>query len=150
MSIKTIFEKLLPFLFTAAERMYDGLPQAQKEALLKSGQFGQVLKTELANGYAAVSAVATKQLGLTSAQVDALVTSLAAEMNIYITQPSDLIDILQAKVNAGMTDSSWDSLWTTVSGQLAIVLTGGTISWPVLALGLLEFVYQKLIKPKTT
>lgn len=148
MSLKTFFEKVFPFLFNAVERAYDGLTQAQKNALLLGGQFGQLLKTCLTEGYSALVDKAASELNLTQAQVDDLLTALAKKLNINISAPSELIDKLQAQVNAGMEDSSWDALWTTVSGQLAIIIGGGAINWPTLALGLLEFVYQKFIQPK--
>ncbi|ASU34431.1 hypothetical protein [Mucilaginibacter xinganensis] len=148
MSLKTFLEKLLPFLFNAVERAYDQLPQSEKDALVKSGQFGQIIKTELTNGYNAIVKVSADKLGLKPAEVDLLLTSLAKEMSINISKPSDIIDALQSKVNAGLTNSGWDSLWTTISGQLAIIVTGGSVSWPTLALGLIEFVYQKFIQPK--
>jgi hypothetical protein len=149
MSLKTFLEKLLPFLFDAVERAYDQLPQAQKDALVKSGQFGQIIKTELTAGYAAIVKAASDKLNLSPTEVDSLLLALAKEMSINTTAPSAVIDYLQAKVNAGLTDSGWDSLWTTVSGQLAIIVAGGSVSWPTLALGLIEFVYQKFIKPKS-
>lgn len=137
---------VLPFLFSAIEKQYEKLPQDQKDAILKAGQFSQILKSSLSDGYAVIRIKESDALGITIEQVDTYTLALAKEMNIDITAPGQLIDKLQAKVSAGLTDSSWDSLWTTVSGQLAIVMGGGSLSWPTLALGLIEFVYRKYVK----
>ena len=148
MSLKTFFEKLFPFLFDAIEREFDKLPQSEKDALVQSGQFGQIIKTELHNGYDAIVTAASQKIGLDKATVDNLLTSLAAKFKIDVNAPNELVDKLQEQVNKGLDDSAWDALWTTVSGQLAVILGGGAVSWPTLALGLVEFVYNKFVKGK--
>lgn len=147
MSLKTFLEGLFPFLFNAIEREFDKLPKSEQDQLIQSGQFGQIIKTELSNGYHAILTEATK-IGIDGDTANSLLIALGGKIGITATTGSDVIDRLQTQVNAGLQDSSWDALWTTVSGQLAIIIGGGAISWPTLALGLIEFVYTKFVKPK--
>lgn len=148
MSLKTLLEKILPFLFSAVEREFDKLPSDQKASLINQGQFGQIIKTELMNGYDAIVKVAADKLDYTEEQVSDLVTALAKKFGVPINAPNEFIDHLQNEVNDSMEDSAWDALWTNVSGQLMIIAGGGAISWPALAFGLIQFVYQRYIQPK--
>ena len=147
MSLKSIIESIFPFLFNAVERFFDKLPKDQQQALIQAGQFGQVIKKFLNDGYQAIIDESEK-LGIDSMTADKLLNDLGGKLGLTVKDGADLIDQLQAKVNAGLQDSAWDNLWTSVSGQLAIIIAGGTINWPTLALGLIEFVYRKFVQPK--
>lgn len=147
MSLKSILMAIFPFLFSAIEREFNKLPKEEQDQLIQGGQFGQIIKTSLTDGYDAIITDAGK-IGIDATTAENLLTALAKKMNISVTSGRDFIDKLQAQVNAGLEDSTWDALWTTVSGQLSIIIAGGTVSWPVLALGIIQFVYQKFVQPK--
>ncbi|QTE37462.1 hypothetical protein J3L18_30930 [Mucilaginibacter gossypii] len=148
MSLKSILESIFPFLFNAVERFFDKLPKDQQQSLIQAGQFGQIIKKFLTEGYQAIIDEAGK-IGIDSMTADKLLNDLGGKLGLTVKDGADLIDQLQAKVNAGLQDSAWDNLWTSVSGQLSIIIAGGAINWPTLALGLVEFVYQKFIKANT-
>lgn len=147
-SIRTSLEKLFPFLFNAIEREWDNLPQVDKDALLKAGQFGQIVKLELSNGYDAIVKAAADELGMNIDQVNQLIVELEKKLNIDAHSPQDFIDKLQAYVNKGLEDSAWDNLFHSITSQLAIILSGGKFDWSTLALGLVQFVYEKFIAKK--
>ena len=148
MSLKTFLEKILPFLFNAVEKEFDNLPKGEQDALINEGQFGQIIKTEFSKGYAAVEALAVSKLGMTPDGVNTSLIALAKKLSIPATTGAEFITGLQAKVTTIVEDSEWDSFWHNVSGQLMIIAGGGTISWPTLAMGLIQLIYDKFVKPK--
>ena len=148
MSLKTFLEKILPFLFNAVEKEFDNLPKGEQDALINEGQFGQIIKTEFSKGYAAVEALAVSKLGMTPDGVNTSLIALAKKLSIPATTGAEFITGLQSKVTTIVEDSEWDSFWHNVSGQLMIIAGGGTISWPTLAMGLIQLIYDKFVKPK--
>lgn len=153
MSFKTFIEGIFPFLFDAIKREFDALPDDEQKALIQAGQFGQIIKTELNNGYHGIVTVAGQELGLQPEQVDQLLIDLAKKLNIDLValtnKPEEFINKLQSLVNKGMEDSAWDNLWHSVSSQLAIIISGGKFNWAQLAIGLIQFVFEKFV-PKAT
>jgi hypothetical protein len=150
MSLKTFFMHILPFLFDSVEKEFEKLPDDEKTNLIAAGQFGQIIKTELDKGYDAIVTEASTELGWTNEQTDTALDALATKLGVTdpVNKAKAVVDHLQAEVNKGLEDSSWDALWTVVSGQLSIILGGGKVSWPVVAMGVVEFVYRKYVNPK--
>lgn len=139
---------IFPFLFNAMERFYEQLPQESKNALLESGQFSEILKQMYTEGYDAFVTETSTKLGLTKETIDSLLLGLAKKLNIDIDAPNQLFDKLQALVNKGLEDSAWDNLWHSVASQLTIIISGGRFNWASLAMGIVQFVYEKFIQKK--
>jgi hypothetical protein len=146
MSFKTVVEKILPFMFSKLTLIWDELSQEEKDALIKSGQIGQILKEQLANGEAAVVNAISEKLGLTPDEVNKTLLALAKAMRYNVDTVSEFIDLLQAKINAGLEDNEWDELWEMVSGTLMAVASGSPINWVGLIAGIGKFVYDTFIK----
>ena len=146
LKLRAILLSILPFLFSAVERFFEKLPDKSKDALLKAGQFSQILKQAYAEGYEAFVDRVASELGMNQDAIDELLLALAKKMNIDIDAPNELFDRLQALVDRGLEDSSWDALWSTVNGQLSIILSGGRFNWATLFMGVIQFVYEKFIR----
>jgi len=147
-SLLNFFSGLYHKLLGDLESDFNDLPKDEQDALIKGGQFGEIVKQNFRNGYHAVLADASHVLGLSEAQADELLVALGKKLGINSQYGFATIDYLQSEFNKGLEDSSWDALWTTVSGQLQIILGGGKVNWVTVAIGLTEFVYQKFVKGK--
>lgn len=141
-----ILKDIFPFLRNAMEKFWDTLPDKTKEALIDAGHFGQILKMKYAEGYEAFVTAISDKLGMDRTATDAMLMNLAGKLGIDIKSPEQLFDALQDKVNAILDDSAWDNLWHSVTGQLQIIFTGGRMNWAQLAMGVIQFVYDKFIK----
>ena len=153
MSLKTIIEKVLPFLFSEVTKVWDNLPSDQQQALINSGQIGQILKEELNNGSQAVLNAIEQKTGIPAATAEAGLLSLASQLGFKVSSVDEFISKLQAKINAGLSDPDWDSLWQSVTGVGAAILTGGTTNIVTAGIGLLsalgKLIYDKYIKKST-
>lgn len=141
-----ILKDIFPFLRSAMEKFWDSLPDKTKEALIDAGQFGQILKTKYAEGYEAFIQAVADKLNIDKAAADKMLLDLAGKLGIDVNAPEQLFDELQAKVDKLLDDSAWDNLWHSVTGQLQIIFTGGRMNWAQLAMGVIQFVYEKFIK----
>lgn len=148
MKLLDILKDIFPFLRNAMEKFWDSLPDKTKEALIDAGQFGQILKMKYAEGYDAFVKAVAEKLGMDQAACDAMLLNLAGKLGIDVKAPEQLFDALQEKVNKILDDSAWDNLWHSVTGQLQIIFTGGRMNWAQLAMGVIQFVYDKFIKAK--
>lgn len=140
---------ILPFLFSAIEREWNKLPEKTKEVMIQSGQFGQLLKQYYKSGYDEFLKVIEKELGLSKETTDEMLRGLAKKMGWDIDAPAELFDRLQEKIDSILEDSTWDNLWTSIAGQLHLLFTEGRVNWGQLMMGLVQFVYEKFIKPAT-
>lgn len=141
-----ILKDIFPFLRSAMEKFWDSLPDKTKEALIDAGQFGQILKTKYAEGYEAFIQAVADKLNIDKAAADKMLLDLAGKLGIDVNAPEQLFDELQAKVDKLLDDSAWDNLWHSVTGQLQIIFTGGRMNWAQLAMGVIQFVYERFIK----
>lgn len=137
--------KVLPFLFPAVKREFENLPKEQQNGLIQAGQFAQIIKDHLHDGYDAIIHAAATQLGITDQEANHILTELAKKLGVDTGTPEKLIDKLQSIVNKGLENSVWDNLWHSISGQLAIILSGGELDWGHVALGLIQFVYTEFV-----
>ena len=148
MKLIDILKDIFPFLRSAMEKFWDSLPEKTKEALIDAGQFGQILKAKYEEGYHAFVAAVSDKLGIDQATTDTMLLNLAGKLGIDIKAPEQLFDELQAKIDKILDDSGWDNLWHSVTGQLQIIFTGGRMNWAQLAMGVIQFVYEKFINKK--
>ncbi len=135
-------------MYSKLTLVWDSLTQEEKDALIKSGQIGQILKEELANGEAAVVNAISEKLGLTPEEVNTTLLALAKAMGYNAATVTEFIDQLQAKINAGLQDSEWDELWETVTGTLMALESGSPVNWIGLIVGIGKFVYDTFLKKK--
>ncbi len=145
--LKDILMTILPFLFSAIEREWKKLPEKTKEVMIESAKIGQLLKTSYKMGYDACVKLIAEQFGMTNEEVDKMLMTLANLMGFDINTPYEFFDRLELEAAKRVENSSWDSLWTTLQGQLHVIRTEGRMKWPQLAMGLIQFVFEKFILP---
>jgi plasmid maintenance system antidote protein VapI len=146
MSIKKIAEKALPFLFSKLTLIWDSLTPEEKDALIQSGQIGQILKEELLNGETAVINAVAAKTGLTPEEVSTTLIALAKTMGYNVETVQQFIDALQSKIDTGLQDKEWEALWETVSGTLMSLASGNPVNWIGLIAAIGKFVYDTFIK----
>lgn len=143
-------ESILPFLFNALKRAYDNMTTAQQQALVNAGMIGQLLKNNLSVlGSDLVTFIALKT-GLPELDVSNTLLGLAKTFGLDTTDINAAVDFLQKKVSGAASDAEWNGLFTTILNAGATILSGGTIDWLHVALGLGEWVFQTFIKPTPT
>lgn len=150
MSLKTILEKVFPFLFSEVTKAWDSLPSDQQSALINSGQIGQILKEELSNGAAAVLNAIEQKTGIPEATAEQSLLALAGHLGYSVTTVTDFIDQLQAKINAGLSDPDWDALWAGITGTAIAIFSDNIPAAITAGVGLLgalgKLIYDKFIK----
>jgi len=145
--ITKILESILPFLFSALKRSWDNLTKVQQDALVNSGVIGQYLKNNLtALGGDLVTAIAT-HTGLPSDTVEGALIAIAKEFGLSTTSVNEAVAFLQSKLQAAESTPLWNGLLSTLLNVGGTILSGGTVDWVHVALGLGEYVYQKFVKP---
>ena len=143
-----IVKDALPFLKNALERFFDSLPEQAKKALKDSGKIAQVLKETYASGYEAFLVAIKDALNLDKEETDKIIMDLAKKLNIDVNAPNEFFDKLQEHINKIKEDSAWDGLWNSVATQLSILLSGGRFDFKALALGIVQWVFEKFVQKK--
>ena len=146
MSLKTLLEKILPFLFTAAEKQWDALTKEQQAAILNgSGGFAQIIKNNLDLGEVELKQLISEKTGLPLDVVNATFDAIAKELNV---SSDTVVVFIQASLKEAENTLNWNGLLTTIGSIAAIVLSGGSITWESLLMGLLQFAYKKFVQGK--
>lgn len=148
MSLRTFFEQIFPFLFSALQRAWDQLTPIQQSAVTNSGIIGQLLKNNLTIlGDDLVELIAEKT-DLPKEDIQLTLTNLAAKLGFTGTELNDAVKFLQGKLSSAASDEDWNGLLKTVLIAGGTLLSGGTLDWPTLALGVGEWAYQNIIVKK--
>ncbi len=149
------FQKLLETLgsiftglFTSAKKEFNNLSQAQQTALINGVNVSQIIKGGYAKGEAYVVAEVSTLTGLDTADATQLILSIAKDAGVNTTSVQAYLDTLADKVQAGITDNGWNSLFSDIASFAASWLSTGSINWATLAIGLVEFAYQHFVAPK--
>lgn len=147
--ITKLLESIFPFLFSALKRAWDGLTTTQQQALVNAGTIGQFLKNNLtALGGDLVTAIAN-YTKLPTATVETTILALAAEFGLTTTDINQAVSYLQGKLQSSVNTPEWNGLLSAMLNVGATILSGGTLNWLHVALGLGEWVYQQFIQPLT-
>src|ERR1700739_3106022 len=148
-NILKFLEGIFPFLFSALKRSYDSLSTAQQTALVNSGMIGQFLKNNLTIlGDDLVNVVAT-QTGLTAQEVSDTLIHLATQFGLTTASVNDAVAFLQKKLSSAASSSEWNGILTIILNAGATFLSGGSLDWAHIAIGIGEWVYNTFVKPKT-
>ena len=140
-------EGIFPFLFSALRRAYDNLSTDQQQALVNSGMIGQLLKNNLTIlGNDLVTLIA-KQTGLTEQQISDTLIHLAGQLGLNTTSVNDAVAFLQNKLTSVASNSEWNGILTIILNVGATFLSGGSLDWVHIAIGIGEWVYQHFIQP---
>jgi hypothetical protein len=154
MNLKKIAESVLPFLFGEVTKEWDSLTPAEQQALIHSGQIGQIIKEQIANGPTAVVNAIASQLNLTPDQVNSTLITIFSALGYNLTTTEGTaeskvdagINQLQAKINSGLSDPDWNALWETVTGTAVSLASKNPVNWLNVISVVGKFVYDKFIK----
>jgi len=145
--IQTILEKILPFLFKAAKREYDKLPQAEKDALQQGSGIFDIINTEVDKTPAEIRAlIIAKYPTLDEAKMEAGLFEVAHTFNLLVEANNfdDLITKLKAFL-ASQQGAKWAAVVQSMANIAAIIFAPeGTIFAKVGMI--MEYVYQHFIK----
>jgi|GEM_PF-2659561 len=143
-----ILESILPFLFSALKRSWDNLNENQQQALVNSGVIGQYIKNNLtALSGDLVTAISTST-GLPSDVIEPTLITIAGELGLKTTSVDDAVKHIQSLLTVAKGSTLWNGILQTALSVGATALSGGTLNWVHIGLGLGEYVYQTFIAPK--
>lgn len=148
-SIIKFIESIFPFLFSALKRSYDALSKDQQQALVNSGMIGQFLKNNLTIIGDDLVSVAATQTGLTAQEVTDTLIHLAATFGLTTDDVNKAVAFLQSKLSDAASSTEWNGILTIILNAGATFLSGGSLDWAHVAIGIGEWVYQTFVKPKT-
>ena len=148
MSFKSILQAIFPFLFSALRREFDSRPEEDRMALINGSLFGQVLKDYSKQGYDAVVKAAFNVLGWPKETVDEVLMMLAQKKGVVIPSPERFIEWIHGQELFLLDNSAYDDFFSSLAGQVAIILSKEKLDWTVIAVGLLEFAYRHSVKGK--
>jgi hypothetical protein len=154
MNLKAIAEKVFPFLFSEVTKEWDSLTPEEQQALIKSGQIGQIIKETISQGTNAVINAISQKLGLSTDQVNTTLVALFTTMGLNLGAAESAIEQkvdnginqLQTKINSGLQDSEWNSLWEAVTGAAVAIVSHNPVNWITLLTTVGKFVYDKFIR----
>jgi hypothetical protein len=147
--IGKLLESIFPFLFSALKEAWNNLSTTQQQALINSGTIGQYLKNNLTIlGTDLVNLIA-KDTGLDPSVVTNTLIGLAGTFGLTTTDINAAVTFLQGKLQNASSDAEWNGILNIILNAGATLLSGGTLNYVHIALGLGEWVYQTFIAPKT-
>lgn len=147
-SIVKFLEGIFPFLFSALKRSYDSLSTAQQQALVNSGTIGQLLKNNLTAVGTDLATLVAKETGLTEQEASDTLIHLAATFGLTTTVLNDAVSFLQSKLTSAASNPEWNGILNIILNAGATFLSGGSLDWAHIAIGIGEWVFQTFIKPK--
>lgn len=145
-----LLESVFPFLFNAFKKAWDNLTEDQQQSLINSGMIGQYLKNNLnILGTDLVKLIVANVPGLTEESVTTTLISLAGVFGVTTTDVNQAVEALQNKLKSAASNAEWNGLLSIILNAGATVLSGGTLDWVHIAIGLGEWAYQKFIAPQS-
>lgn len=152
---KTFFGKIIAaiggfiaHLFTGAKNAFDELTPAQQQAIVQGVNISQILKDGYTKGVDFVLGEIETQLTIPQDVATQLLQTALKDIGINETDLQTGFNKLADKVQAGVTQTGWNSLWQTIASSAAQWLSTGSLNWVSLAMGLVEWVYQNMVKSK--
>jgi len=143
MNILDLLKKLFPFLATAAEKTFDDLEDAAKEAGINGSLFAQIIKENTEAFEVDVENLIKAKLKLSDGQFALLMSVVSDKYGVSV---SSLIPYLQAEFKNRTDDILHSSLANEIASLVAIVLSKGKLTWLTLLMGVGEFIYRKYVK----
>lgn len=150
---KTVLGRLLAsiggfvsHLLDGAKKGFQAMPVDQQQAVIQGVNVSQILKENYAQGEAAVVKLVADKVGVSPDIATAAILAIAEASGIKTGKIQDYLDNIANKVQAGVTDNEWNSLWQTGAQFAASYLSGGKLNWVALSLGIVEFAYSHFIK----
>lgn len=133
-------------LVSGAKSAFSDLPKEQQDAIIQGVNISQILKDGYTKGVDAVLAEIQSKLNI---PVDVATILLQTALKDVGIDEADLgvgFGKLADKIQAGITDNHWNSLWQTVAKSAAQWLSIGKVDWVSLSMGLIEWSFQRFVK----
>jgi hypothetical protein len=150
---KTVLGRLLAsiggfitHLLNSAKNGYNAMPADQQQALVKGVNISQLIKDNYTKGETALVNLVATELNISPDVASSAILSIAKDSGINTGKIQDYLDSIANKVQAGITDNGWNALWQTVAQFATSFISGGSVNWVSLGLGVVEFCYQHFIK----
>lgn len=150
---KTFFGKLIAaiggffaHLVTGAKSAYDELPKEQQDALVQGVNISELMKQGYTKGGDWLLGQIETKLSIPPDVATQLLLTVLKDMGINVTKVQDGLDQLANKVQAGITDNNWNSLWQLGAKSAAQWLSQGKLDWVSLSMGLVEWALQHFLK----
>lgn len=140
------FGAFLLHLFTGAKNAFNDLPPQQQQDIINGVNISQIIKDGYTKGEQFVVDEVSKTLNLPVDVTQQVILTGLKDIGINVTSIQAGFDQLAAKIQAGITDTHWNSLWQTVASSAAQWLSTGSLNWVSLAMGLIEWAFQHFVK----
>lgn len=134
---------LLPFLAKAAEKTFNELEDAAKDAGINGSLFAQIIKENTDAAGIDVRNLLRDKLKMTDAQLDDLMFELSARYNV---RPTEVIGHLQHEFATRIDDILHNSFANEIASLVGIILSNGKLTWLTLLMGVGEYIYRKYVK----
>lgn len=138
-------------LFESTQTEFNKLPKEQQDAILNGVQVSQIIKDNIDRGETYVIDVIASRLNLSQDVAKGLFGRLSNDLGV-----TSVLQGVADKIGQGITDLAHNALFQLIAQSAAAFLSGGTVNWLTLALGVVEYAYQflkgndKLIQPINT
>lgn len=148
MSLKKILETIFPFLFNALQKAWDKLSSTQQSAITNSGLIGQLLKNNLTILGTDLVALIASKTGLKEQEITDTLLALAKTFGLTTDSLNEAVSFLQGKLSNAASNEEWNGLLQIMLNAGGTFLSGGTLNWVSIAMGIGEWAYSNIIKPK--
>lgn len=150
---KTFFGRLLAaiggffaHLVSGAKTAFSQLPKEQQDAIIQGVNISQILKDGYTKGVAFVLGEIEAKLNIPEDVATILLQSALKDIGIDEADLQTGFNKLKDRIQAGVTDTHYNSLWQTIASSAAQWLSTGSLGWVSLAMGLLEWAFQRFVK----
>lgn len=150
---KSFFKRLIEWiggffshLVSGAKSAFSELPKEQQDALIQGVNVSQIMKDGYTKGVDFVLGEIDAKLHIPADTGKVLLQVALKDVGIDEADLQVGFDKLADKVQAGITDNHWNSLWQTVAKSAAQWLSIGSLNWVSLSMGLIEWVFFRFVK----
>jgi hypothetical protein len=137
-------------LLNGAKSAFDELPKQQQDAIIQGVNISQILKDGYTKGVAFVLSEIEAKLNIPEDVATQLLQTALKDIGINEADLQTGFAKLADKLQSGVTDNNWNSLWQTVASSAAQWLSTGSLNWVSLAMGLIEWAFQHFVKAPAT
>lgn len=138
--------EIISHLLHGAQNAFNNLPKEQQDAIISGVNVSEILKTSASQGEAAVVKLVADKIGMSTDVATGLILNIGKDLGIDANSVQDVLDHIADKAQSAVTDNSWNALWQDIAKFAASWLSTGSLNWVTLALGVIEFAFQKFVK----
>lgn len=150
---KSFFARLLAaiggffaHLVSGAKTAFSALPKAQQDAIIQGVNISQILKDGYTKGVDFVLGEIETKLSIPADVATILLQTALKDVGIDEADLEVGFGKLADKIQSGITDNNWNSIWQTIAKSAAQWLSVGKLDWVSLSMGLVEWALQRFVK----